>query len=146
MHLFLNLTWLFLSFTFTVHCGRGYKIICKEGNTYFRNLVSALRYEYVASPRQDKRHFAELVHRHIRSLNPPGRFLDRESDEEPFIDIGIEKSIKKTSQALRENQPEILKKIASGELNVNVVKKVSMNYWPASNKFLEISPLNANLS
>lgn len=108
--------------------GRGYKIIFKKGNEYFRNLVNALRYEYVASPKQDKAHFAEKLHEHIRTLDPPGRFLKMSDDKQSYIEIPYDESLRKTSQALREEQPEIRRKIESGEVEVKVVKKNEVAY------------------
>ena len=84
-----------------------------------------VRHEYVATPRADKKHFAKLVHAHIRSLDPPGRFLKRASEDEPYIDIGVTNAINKTSQALREGKPQIDKKIKSGEIVVKKLGKVS---------------------
>lgn len=42
----------------------------------------------------------------IRSREPPGRFLTYEKDTALWSDIGDEKAIEKTSQALREGQPQ----------------------------------------
>lgn len=80
--------------------------------------MNSLRNEYVASTKKEKPHFARLVQEHIRSLNPPGRFLKQASNNDPYIDIGIKLSIDKTSQALREGKPVLEKKIKSGELVV----------------------------
>ena len=86
-----------------------------KGNVYFRKLVSVLRNEYVATPKSEKPFFAKMVQEHIRSLNPPGRFLKRDSKADPYVDVGEKPSIDKTSQALREGKPAIEKKIKSGE-------------------------------
>jgi len=65
-----------------------------------------------------------MVVQHIRSLDPPGRFLKRASDNDPYIDVGQKIAWGKTSQALREGKPAIEKKIKSGEL---VVAEVSVH-------------------
>ena len=82
----------------------------------------------------DKPRFAKLVHDHMRSLNPPARFLKRASDNDPYIDIGIRLAIKKTSQSLREGAPEILKKIETGKIMVKVYEKAS---FESSNKHMQ---------
>ena len=95
-----------------------------KGNEYFRKLVNVLRNEYVATTSSsEKRIFAKIVQEHIRSLNPPGRFLKRESETDPYVDVGEKMSIDKTSQALREGKPAIDKKIKSGELIIENVSQ-----------------------
>lgn len=106
-----------------VLCGRGNRVNFHKGNEFFRKLVNSLRNEYVASAKKEKPHFAKMVQDHIRSLDPPGRFLKRASDNDRYIDVGIKLSIDKTSQALREGKPALEKKIKSGEL---VIEKVSL--------------------
>lgn len=108
--------------SYTVLCGRGNRVNFHKGNEYFRKLVASVRNEYVATPKPEKPKFAKLVQEHIRSLNPPGRFLKRSSESEPFTDIGEKDSIDKTSQALREGKPKIEAQIKSGEI---VIQEVS---------------------
>ena len=85
--------------------------------------MSALRNEYVATPKPDKSYFARVVVKHIRSLDPPGRFLKRASDKDLFINVGEKLACLKTSQALREGKPGIDRKIKSGEL---IIEEVSL--------------------
>lgn len=58
-----------------VLCGRGNHINFSPGNKFFRALIRAVKFEYVATPKGKKAEFADLVVRAIRNLNPPGRFL-----------------------------------------------------------------------
>jgi len=105
--------------------GKGYKVNFQSGNSYFRELVKALRNEYVVTPKAEKKHFAKQVYIHIQSLDPPGRFLDRPSNDGPYIVLGAKAAMSKTSQALRERSPCILKMIEAGEIHVKKIKKVS---------------------
>ena len=106
----------------TVLSGRGNKINFHKGNEYYRKLVNCLRLEYVATPKAQKLEFGKLVVEHIRSLDPPGRFLTKDPKTGKYIDIGERKAIDKTRQALREGAPEIESKIKNGEI---VVEEVS---------------------
>ena len=95
-------------------------------------MVSALRNEYVATPKPDKSYFARVVVKHIRSLDPPGRFLKRASDKDLYIDVGEKLACQKTSQALREGKPGIERKIKSGEL---IIAEVSLRVVSIYNVF-----------
>lgn len=97
--------------------GRGNNINSHTGNRYFRELVSALRIQYVATPKAEKPLFAKVLITQIRGMNPSGRFL-KQGKNELWEDIGEKKAIDKTRQALREGAPEIVEKIKNGELVV----------------------------
>jgi len=101
-----------------VLCGRGNNINFHSGNKYFRSLVKSLRLDYVNTAKGDKAYFGKHVVKHIRSLNPPGRFLSQDAKTGRFNDIGDKKALDKTRQALREGAPEIEKKIEIGEIVV----------------------------
>lgn len=47
------------------------------GNRFFSSLVKSIRNEYVATPKNVKSVFAQFVVKHIRSMDPPGRFLEK---------------------------------------------------------------------
>lgn len=49
----------------------------------------------------------------VRSQNPPGRFLQKDSKTNKWFDVGDQRAQEKTSQALREGAPDIRKKVAS---------------------------------
>ena len=116
--------------------GRGHTVIFQSGNIYFRKLINIVRNEYVAvNNANEKKHFTKEIHDHIRSMDPPGRFLKKKSPGDPYVDIGVRLAIRKTSQALREGAPEIRKLIDSGVLKVKIVTKVSSNEYKCM-KFL----------
>jgi hypothetical protein len=106
----------------TVLCGKGYNVNQHKGNLYFRKLVSAVRNEYVVTPKDEKKFFAKKVLQHFRSLNPPVRFLKQAADNSPYVDIGEKLSLEKTRQALREGKPTIVRKLQSGELVIGKVR------------------------
>jgi len=94
--------------------GRGISIAQHAGNERFRALVNA-RYDanYCTSYSLcEKRAVAEDIIAHIKSLDPPGRFLKRSNKgsasknarglDGPWEELTKEESIKKTTQALRD--------------------------------------------
>lgn len=98
--------------------GRGNNINYHPGNQYFRNLVKALRLEYVKTPKPEKIFFGKLVVQHIQSLKPAGRFLQKDKDSGAYYELDDKKALDKTRQALREGAPELEKKIKAGEIIV----------------------------
>ena len=100
--------------------GRGNNVNQHTGNRYFRELVSALRIQYVATPKAEKPLFAKYLITEIRGMNPSGRFL-KQGKNELWEDIGEKKAIDKTRQALREGAPEIVERMMNGELVVEAV-------------------------
>jgi len=97
--------------------GRGNNVNSHTGNRYFREVVSALRIQYVATPKPDKILFAKYLITEIRGMNPSGRFL-KQGKNELWEEIGEKKAIDKTRQALREGAPEIVERMKNGELVV----------------------------
>ena len=91
--------------------GRGVNIALHPGNERFRSLVTTRAdpsycTSYSAS---EKRAVAEEIIKHIKSLDPPGRFLRREGRGHkfrglngPWEELSDRESIKKTCQALRD--------------------------------------------
>ena len=92
-----------------VLCGRGGRINAHEGNVQFREIVVINKKEYLAktTKKLEKAHIAARVIEHIRTMNPPGRFLKEDSDTGLWYDIGDAKAIKKAGQALREDAADI---------------------------------------
>lgn len=86
--------------------GRGGESNHHTGNVRYRNLVKAMQLEYLSAKRRDKPLIARKIVEIIRSGNPPGRFLKR-NGEGNWEEISVTKAREKTSQALRENAPEI---------------------------------------
>lgn len=94
-----------------VLCGRGVNIAHHPGNERFRTLITTRADEsycttYSAS---EKRAVAEECIKHIKSLDPPGRFLRREGRGQvsrglngPWEELSERECIKKACQALRD--------------------------------------------
>lgn len=106
-----------------VLCGRGGLINGSPGNVQFRTIVSKRKKEYNAkeTKRQMKAHIAAEIVRHIRGMNPSGRFL-REDANGLWFDVGDARAIRKTGQALREAAPAIRQDGEEGEDNTNPVE------------------------
>jgi len=83
--------------------GRGNGINSHPGNQYFQLLVKHLKNEYVTTPKPEKPLFAKLIVKQIQALQPPGRFLKKEKDCDFWYEIGENKALIKTRQALRED-------------------------------------------
>jgi len=68
---------------------------------------------YVTCKKTDKIKISKGIVSAIRSQNPPGRFLEKDSKTKLWNDIGDKRAVEKTSQALREGQPSVRKQIDS---------------------------------
>lgn len=91
-----------------VLCGRGGSVNSHKGNERFRTLVEKRKRVYLTARfKREKRLIASSIVSEIRGLNPPGRFLARDTKSGLWKDIGDEKARDKTSQALRENAPSL---------------------------------------
>jgi len=86
-----------------VLCGRGGAISNYSGNTHLRTCVAEQKGEYLRCIKKIEKACicAELVAK-IRSLNPPGRFLEKDETEKCWREIGDERARIKVGQALRE--------------------------------------------
>ena len=106
-----------------VLCGRGGSINCHPGNERFRQLVDSKKRLYLTARfKREKRLIASRIVDEIHALNPPGRFLTKiqvpgatrgkkKATDMRWYEVDIEKARDKTSQALRENAPEIRKEM-----------------------------------
>ena len=96
--------------------GRGGCVNAYCGNVQFRALVGQpkIRDMYNQSRRKEKAFIAKKIVQLIRSLDPPGRFLeeDRRTDN-CWIEIGDAKAMEKVKQAMREMRRSSLKKSKS---------------------------------
>lgn len=81
-------------------CGRGGSSNRHLGNIHFRELVAANKKVYVGLTKKQKMLVARNIVDAIHSTN--GRFLAKDLDTGLFYDIGLPRSLEKTSQALRE--------------------------------------------
>ncbi|KAG7369720.1 hypothetical protein IV203_027466 [Nitzschia inconspicua] len=103
-----------------VLCGRGGGTNNHIGNSHWRMLVAANKQLYVTLPKRQKMLLSRSIVNAVRSQNPPGRFLQKDSKSNLWFDVGDQRAQEKTSQALREGAPEIRNKTAStkeGEVN-----------------------------
>jgi len=68
---------------------------------------------YATCPKADKIKISQNIVNIIRTQNPAGRFLVRDSITGTWSDIGDKRAIEKTSQAPREGQPIFRRRIHS---------------------------------
>ena len=85
-----------------VLCGRGGSSNRHLGNMHFRELVAANKKTYVGLTKKQKMLVARKVVEMVHGTEPPGRFLAKDLDTGLWYDIGLPRSLEKTSQALRE--------------------------------------------
>lgn len=94
-----------------VLAGRGGGINSHEGNKVFREHVKVFKNAYnLAACKAEKARVARKVVELVQAQNPPGRFLQRDSDTgvgSYWTEIDDAKAMAKTSQALREGAPTI---------------------------------------
>jgi hypothetical protein len=92
--------------------GRGGGINAHQGNVQFRRFVRARKDEYnLAGNKMEKAQVAQQVIDIVRSLDPPGRFLQKDPSYGGlggwWVELDEDKVMAKTSQALREGAPLI---------------------------------------
>jgi hypothetical protein len=86
-----------------VLCGRGNSISKHVGNLNFRDLVDANKGDYNNLTKKEKLMLArQIVDYVMYHTDPPGRFIARDSASGLWYDVGLPRSLEKTSQALRE--------------------------------------------
>jgi len=103
-----------------VLCGRGGGTNNHIGNSHWRMLVAANKQLYTTLPKRQKMLLSRSIVNAVRSQNPPGRFLQKDSKSNQWFDVGDQRAQEKTSQALREGAPDIRKKVAA-EIDDDVV-------------------------
>jgi len=92
-----------------VLCGRGGAALRHPGNLTYRRLVNLNKGLYITCLKTEKLKISRSIVAAIREQR--GRFLERDATAGVWIDIGDKKAIEKTSQALREGQPKLRKKM-----------------------------------
>jgi len=122
-------------------CGRGGAALRHPGNLAYRKIVNINKTLYATCLKAEKLRISKSIVAAIREIN--GRFLEREDGKIPttledknpdgtpvtWCDIGDRRAIEKTSQALREGQPKLLKKLKdSGELSPMNEKHENQGY------------------
>ena len=80
------------------------------GNAHWRMLVSANKELYVSLQKKQKMLLSKSIVHAVRNQNPPGRFLQKDSNKDTWYDVGDQRAVEKTSQALREGAPDIRNK------------------------------------
>ena len=85
--------------------GRGGRIMNHPGNVAFRNIIETYKVGYLGTTKKKKAQIVAEIVSDIRSSG--GRFLKEVPQTEVWVEIGDEKALKKTGQALREGASEI---------------------------------------
>jgi hypothetical protein len=67
----------------------------------------------VSSTKRQKMAISRSIVDAVRSLDPPGRFLDKDPDSGLWFDIGHKKAVEKTSQALRDGAATLRKQLSA---------------------------------
>ena len=128
--------------THDVICGRGGAALRHPGNLAYRKLVNLNKGLYATCLKTEKLRISKSIVAAIREVK--GRFLEREDgkisatldekddsgDPVKWSDIGDRRAIEKTSQALREGQPKLLKKLAElqdGGVDTHAATQVPSN-------------------
>jgi hypothetical protein len=108
--------------TFTVSdvlCGRGGLTNNAPGNVFFRRLVRMKQESYLLATKREKAGVAREIVDMVRALDPPGRFLKKDSNG-VWVEIGDRKAREKTSQALREGAPELRQELQTADEHLRV--------------------------
>ena len=114
-----------------VLCGRGGSSNRHLGNMNFRELVAANKKTYVCLTKKQKMLVARSIVEMVHSTEPPGRFLAKDQDTGLWYDIGLPRSLEKTSQALREKNSNEYPPEEGTEVS-DVLSDTSLLYSPRS--------------
>jgi len=107
-----------------VLCGRGVTTNRHVGNENFRSLVNCNKELYVTSTKKQKMRISRSIVDAVRSLQPPGRFLEKDKDTATWYDIGDKKAVEKTSQALRDGAASLRKQLSEDLCDPDFVSAV----------------------
>jgi hypothetical protein len=108
--------------TFTdsdVLCGRGGLTNNAKGNVFFRRMVRIKQESYLLASKRQKAGVAREIVEMVRALDPPGRFLKKDTNG-VWVEIGDRKAREKTSQALREGAPELRQELQTADEQLRV--------------------------
>ena len=95
-----------------VLCGLRKEVYNHPGNQYYRDLIRNDKEKYAAaSCVHFKKEIAKLIINKVHTLNPPGRFLKYNKNDNMWYDIGAYNTLKKVQQALREGQHKLKRKM-----------------------------------
>ena len=82
--------------------GRGSGSNRHEGNLQFRKLIRDNKQLYLSRTKNEKMLVARDIYYTIESMDPPGRFLQKNPETNAWFEIGKDRALEKISQALRE--------------------------------------------
>lgn len=82
--------------------GRGSGGNRHPGNIYFRELIKSNKAYYLSLGKNQKMDVARAIYDKISSLDPPGRFLNKNPETDKWFVIKKDRALEKISQALRE--------------------------------------------
>lgn len=102
--------------------GRGQGIQRLPGNVMFRKLVNAHKRTYAQAPKSHKVKVSQGIVTALRRFG--AKFLEFDTNARCYSDIGDEKAVVKTGQALREGQVQIKRELAA-EAEKGVSKRAS---------------------
>ena len=72
--------------------GRGSGSNRHEGNLYFRKLIRENKELYLSRPKNEKMLVARDIYHTIESLDPPGRFLQKNPETGSWFEIGKDRA------------------------------------------------------
>ncbi|CAB9506219.1 expressed unknown protein [Seminavis robusta] len=82
--------------------GRGGETNNHSGNILFRQLIKDYKEAYQNAPKTQKPLISQKLVAKWRSMDPPGRFLERSDPDKTWMDVGDAVACRKTSKALGE--------------------------------------------
>ena len=82
--------------------GRGSGANKHKGNLHFRNMIKDNKTYYLSLSKNLKMGVARQIYDDITSLDPPGRFLQKNPETDTWFEIKSDRALEKISQALRE--------------------------------------------
>lgn len=86
----------------------------KSSNILFVcRLKTCLQEVYVSSTKRQKMSISRSIVEAVRSLDPPGRFLEKNPETGLWSEIGHKKAVEKTSQALRDGAASLRKQLSA---------------------------------
>ena len=85
--------------------GRGNGTASYPGNQVFRAFCRNARKKYMTVPNNEKKKVAEIIVQQVKGRNPPGRFLERKTENDGYwSDVPLDRVLEKICQALRERK------------------------------------------
>ena len=115
--------------------GRGSGANRHKGNLHFRKLIKDRKSYYLSLSKNLKMGVAREIYEEIASLDPPGRFLQKNPETDTWFQVKKDRALEKISQALREKphakkmnhaqlqlqqqQQQQMPKLANQSMNVN---------------------------